>query len=354
MARYRLISQCIWDDKLVIDADDFTRTVWFALLTGPQVTALPGLLLCNEVDLAAFLRRDPEDVRRAFLEFSRLNRIETDPFYRVIRVVNAPKHNPPQNGNVVRCWWSIWQTLPESQLKYNHIASLRSSVPTKNKGVVFEWDATFGTVAEGARFGQPKPFQNRSTGVPVHDLSGSGSGTGTGTEEKENRKVSLEGSKESQESPESNPEPAQLTLGIEEERSKIQGIFDYYLQGWTEHVKVGRPPILDAARTKLIRERLVDFSLEELRQSLDGLWTSTWHIDNRHTGIENVMRDVAHVERFLARVKDPPAGAPTARAASMPPPAFVRDIRPPWREQGQCVPRPNLGINVAPKEKPRS
>jgi hypothetical protein len=350
LARYRLISQCIWDDKLVIDADDFLRTVWFALLTGPAVTALPGLLLCNEVDLAAFLRRDPEDVRRAFLEFSRLSRIETDPFYRLIRVINAPKHNPPQNQNVIRCWWSLWQSLPESQLKYNHIASLRESVPTKSKSVVYEWDATFGGVAEGTRIGQKRPFQNRSESVPVHDLSGSGSGSGSGTGTNKNGKVVSGSSSESRE----GPETGQLTLGIEERRAVIQSLFEHYVKGWVEHVRVGRRPILDAVRSKMLHDRLDDFSAEELRQSIDGLWTSTWHIDNRHTGIETVMRDVAHVEKFLARVKDPPAGAPTARAGSMPPPAFVRDIRDPWREQGQCVPRREVAVNVAPKEKPSS
>lgn len=156
---YRKAAPSMWDDDLIVDADDLTRTVWFLLLTGPQVTNLPGLMQATATSIADVLRREPSDIRRVLQWLAKSGRIELDERRRMIRVINAPRYNEPENTNVLKGWFNTWRRLPDSSLKYSHIASLRESVdttiahtePEKRGAWTRVWDATFGTVSEQSR-----------------------------------------------------------------------------------------------------------------------------------------------------------------------------------------------------------
>jgi hypothetical protein len=348
-----LVSQCIWNDELIIRADDFTRVVWFGLLTGPQVTSLPGLIIGDELSFSTFLRRDPVTIRETFHELVRLERIEVDTFYKVIRVINAPRHNPPQNPNVVTGWWKTWKNLPESELKYHHVESLRSAVPTDNRNIVSTWNHTFGSLGDEYLLGVPKPFDTGSRTV-------SPSGSGSGTRNKNKR----EDSENSVFDPSSGCDPnlgstegAQLSLDVDQ-GGVVADIFEHYLAESVKHSKLGRRPILDGKRSAMIRARLREFTEAELKLAIDGLWSSDWHIQNGYTGIEHVLRDTGKVEQFLARSSAPTPSRPPPRRDSVAPPDFVRDISGPWHVEGQRKPRvplPELpAVNTAPKDKPQA
>jgi hypothetical protein len=43
-----------------------------------------------------------------------------------------------------------------------------------------------------------------------------------------------------------------------------------------------------------------------LAQAARGVWCSRWHLDNGQTSFDLVMRDTAHVERFMAEATSSP------------------------------------------------
>jgi hypothetical protein len=164
---YRRVNPLAWDDDVLIEADDFETRVWFGLLTGPQVTNLPGLMLCSSLSLAEAVRRPPDRVLTTLRAFVDRGRLELDEKFRVIRLPNAPKHNLPENPKVVLGWWKRWCELPESQLKYRHIQSLREAIDIAMKighGGDFSdvWARTFGTVDVDC-----SETVSRPSGIPI-------------------------------------------------------------------------------------------------------------------------------------------------------------------------------------------
>lgn len=83
------------------------------------------------------------------------------------------------------------------------------------------------------------------------------------------------------------------TLGVDE-------IFAHYLAGWRQAIGGTRPPRLDQKRKRLLQARLREFSASDLKLAIDGVWRSEFHLRSNHYGIELIMRDTAHVERFRA------------------------------------------------------
>jgi hypothetical protein len=114
--------------------------------------------------------------------------------------------------------------------------------------------------------------------------------------------------------PDVAPKPARSRRVAPDDEDHAAAVFEHYLAGWRLHVRGNRPPKLDTKRRKLVRQRLDEgWSVSELKRSCDGLWLSSWHVENKRTDFDLVMRDTTHVEMFLD--KHP--------AASPPPPAVT-------------------------------
>lgn len=166
---YRKINPLLWDDEWFVDLSDFDRTVWFAILTGPQVRQIPGLMIATAATIADYLRRDSTDVAAALGRFAAEGRVELDARARMLRVVNAPRwaaeHGEPENPNVIKGWWRAWKELPACDLKRRHAKALFEAFviardraaagerdPEKAHGRIEFWDATwaitFGTVPQ--------------------------------------------------------------------------------------------------------------------------------------------------------------------------------------------------------------
>lgn len=99
------------------------------------------------------------------------------------------------------------------------------------------------------------------------------------------------------------PETVPLLLQPEplKDPDPAEVIFGHWVAGWKRNVKGTRAPLLDAKRRSKIRARLKEkFSVEDIKQAIDGLWASEWHVEKRHYDIELVCRDAAHVEKFMA------------------------------------------------------
>lgn len=79
----------------------------------------------------------------------------------------------------------------------------------------------------------------------------------------------------------------------------VKLVWDTYIAGWRRRIGGTRPPRLDDKRRKLISSRLRDFPLDDLLLACAGVWKSEFHVSEGHTGIELVLRDAAHIERFV-------------------------------------------------------
>ena len=167
MAKYRKVDPRVWDDEKFVEWDDLKRNLWLLLLTGPAVEPVPGLQLGGVASLAETLRRPLETVQGRFTTLSLEGRVQVDERFRIIRVVRALEYNRPENQYQVFGWFKAWESLPNSQLKYDHIDSIREACakadqsykPTKKKGksnakeessspFMDAFRASFGTVSQ--------------------------------------------------------------------------------------------------------------------------------------------------------------------------------------------------------------
>lgn len=146
---YRKIEPKLWDDEKIAHVSATTKLVWIYLLTGPHTTALPGLWHVGLAQIAEGLRLTFQEVEPALCELERLGRIVRHKACRMIRVPNAPKHNPAENGNAMKTWFRVWKDLPECAMKYEHLDSLMLGVRTPK--VRENWNETFATIDPAAR-----------------------------------------------------------------------------------------------------------------------------------------------------------------------------------------------------------
>lgn len=90
-------------------------------------------------------------------------------------------------------------------------------------------------------------------------------------------------------------------------------VFEVYVEGWRKAIGGTRPPKLDEKRRKMIAMRLREFSVDDLKLACQGIWRSEFNLREGHYGIDLVLRDAAHIERFRAIALDETA-SPAHRA----------------------------------------
>lgn len=143
---YHRVNPVLWDDDKFIELDDLTGKLWLMLLTGSQVTSLPGLQRGGAASLAEALRRPIEAVTESLQKLCLLEMISVDTRRRVICVPNAPKHNPAESPNHLRAWWNRWNEIPDCDLKFRHIEHLKEHAGLDSPSHKSVWDQTFGSV----------------------------------------------------------------------------------------------------------------------------------------------------------------------------------------------------------------
>lgn len=78
-----------------------------------------------------------------------------------------------------------------------------------------------------------------------------------------------------------------------------RGVFEGFLRGRRSRRVQGSPPVLDAKRIKLIRDRIHDgHAPETLAAAAEGVWISQWHFEQGQSRFDLALRDGEHVERF--------------------------------------------------------
>lgn len=145
---YGVITPGFWDDEKLADLGLEARLVAVFLLTGRQATLIPGIVNLGVAGLSEAARLPMEAAAAGLAELERVGFAEVDARRRLIRIPNAPRYNPPANGNMLRGWYHRWKTLPDCPIKARHVASFKQAVKLEMPSLSVAWGETFGTVPE--------------------------------------------------------------------------------------------------------------------------------------------------------------------------------------------------------------
>jgi hypothetical protein len=152
--RYSKVTRRMWSDerfRALSAAPPNAQTLWVRLLTGPELTNIPGLFAAWPAGMAQSMRWPLEGFSKAFAEVSRQGMAEADWDAGLVWVPKAIHHNRPESPNVVKSWHTAWAEMPECQLKAKAWGSLRAFVEGMGEGFLKAFNE-----------GCPKPSGNPS------------------------------------------------------------------------------------------------------------------------------------------------------------------------------------------------
>jgi hypothetical protein len=143
----------MWGDRRFAGLTERGKLLWCYLLTGPDVTSLPGLLVVGRAHLAEAMGWDLRTLERVWAELSVSNEdgipmAEADWSSRVVWLPMAWKHNTPANPSVVAGWKDAWRVIPECDLKERAAVVLASKVKPLGRLYALALDRVFGTVQD--------------------------------------------------------------------------------------------------------------------------------------------------------------------------------------------------------------
>jgi hypothetical protein len=133
------------------------QTLWLRLLTGPEHTCVPGIVVAWEAGLAQSLGWSPKGFREAFAEAFAKGMAEGDFSNGLIWVPKAIEHNRPESPNVVKGWSDTWHNrVPECALKVKAYWELKAFVEGMGEAFAKAFAKAFGEgYPEGSR--DPSP-----------------------------------------------------------------------------------------------------------------------------------------------------------------------------------------------------
>ncbi len=118
MARYRKVSILIWNDDKFRRLPDDSKLLFLFLLTHPHMTSLGGMR-ATKPGIGSELGWKPERTAKAFNEPLSKGMVWIDESAACLILPNFIKHNPPENPNVVTSWGSMFDQIPECQIRLN-------------------------------------------------------------------------------------------------------------------------------------------------------------------------------------------------------------------------------------------
>lgn len=126
---YSRVLRRMWNDarfRRLTAPQPNAQTLFIRLLSGPELTVIPGVFPAWEAGLAQALGWPLEGFRKAFGEVFREGLAEADWEAGLVFVPKALKHNPPASPNVVISWGTHWDLLPECNLKVKAYWTLKA------------------------------------------------------------------------------------------------------------------------------------------------------------------------------------------------------------------------------------
>jgi hypothetical protein len=126
MSRYARVENRTWADekfRALSRPQPNAQSLFLYLLTGPHAEG-PGCFEAGEYGLAEKLRWPIEGFRAAMQELLDAQMVRVDWDAQVVWVVNMVNHDPPANGNVLKHWLDLLETVPECALKARYMETL--------------------------------------------------------------------------------------------------------------------------------------------------------------------------------------------------------------------------------------
>lgn len=120
---FQRVSTAMWRDSGFLRLPDDTKLLWCRLLTGPERTSLPGLIVTGRAALAEAMGWEVDRFRIAFDPLTALKPWSGRPMARadwsacVVWMPRAVYHCTPANPNIVLGWQGPWNLVPECDLK---------------------------------------------------------------------------------------------------------------------------------------------------------------------------------------------------------------------------------------------
>lgn len=199
--RYSRVARRIWADekfRALSPAPPNAQTLWLRLLTAPEQTAIPGVIVAWEAGLAQSLGWPLKGFREAFGEALALGMLEGHFEAGLVWVPKAIEHNRPESPNVIRSWRHAWIEVPECDLKNRIHSQLYAFVEGLGEGFRKAFRQALGeALPEGSRDPSPNtrarlplqsdldlPDPDLSDPVLAKDLTGSARARGSGRSRK--------------------------------------------------------------------------------------------------------------------------------------------------------------------------
>jgi len=156
---YRKVDVRMWGDAKFAALSYRAKFLWFRLLTGPETTIVPGLLVAGRLSLSEALGWEPAELDAAWREVESHGMARADWRARVIWLVNAVRYNPPASPNALSQWRAVADALPESQVRDEAIRAIAEWVAVDlgpSWSIAWEHGATqrtriYGEVAHAVR-----------------------------------------------------------------------------------------------------------------------------------------------------------------------------------------------------------
>lgn len=119
------IAPQFWDDDKVFQLDGVGVLLFNCMISGPQITNLPGLYRAEPSTFFHPLRCFPRpEVENAFGAILGLGLAIFDATSKLLRLPKCYRHHPVPNANMIIGWRKTWDKLPNAQLKFDHMDSL--------------------------------------------------------------------------------------------------------------------------------------------------------------------------------------------------------------------------------------
>ncbi|MEG7414667.1 DnaT-like ssDNA-binding domain-containing protein [Serratia marcescens] len=157
---YRKVKITMWDDprfRALSPLPPSGQSLFIYLLTGPFTGIIPGLFKAGRAALAEELGWDVEAFDLALGEALSLGMVKADIQARVFWLPNAAKHNPPTSVNVIKSWVRAFELLPECDLKYEALESLKAASHGVSQAMGSAFDKAF-SLANPLATDKPKPL----------------------------------------------------------------------------------------------------------------------------------------------------------------------------------------------------
>jgi hypothetical protein len=157
MSQFTRIGGGLWDWEPWVNLElADARLLWLALYTTPAARRIcPGLWHGGPLAMAEAARMGQSAVLSALDVLLDHELVEYDPRHRVLRLCELPDAGEyPDNGNILKGWWSRFKTVPACPIRDAHVRTIRwimeQGATDKGRALSHHhheaWAETFGTV----------------------------------------------------------------------------------------------------------------------------------------------------------------------------------------------------------------